>query len=300
MPTVTPLPTSTPKPTEKPWPQPTQFPIPTPGPTPSIRQIGKTEQPKLSYPTYECGEKGEEVLELVKTLQEEHPFWIEMDVIEELESKYDYSEQDILYGVYNNDWKEDCLSRAKWRIEDGAVSRARLLEFMTFDFHNTEEDLVYAVDNCGADWNQEAVETLEQLLYGPHSSGTSYTYAVQYMKEVYFTDEQIEYAFHALGEIDWEEQMRKKSKMYLEDAACGASPFYLLCRLVDSHDFDYNMAVDYVDSLRDEIDWDAQAYRMVKYFSPHQKTREEVLWALAVNGFTKEQAEKAADRYGWK
>ena len=110
-PTATVAPTATPKPTVTPWPIATPCPTPTPGPTPSVSQIEVPKSEQISFPVYKCGEKGEEVLALVKSLREED-YYHSSDLIELLSAEYNYSEQDILYGVYNSGWKEWCTKRA--------------------------------------------------------------------------------------------------------------------------------------------------------------------------------------------
>ena len=298
-PTATVAPTTTPKPAATPWPMPTDIPIPTPGPTPSISQIKGDTTKQVSFHVYKCGEKGEEVLELVKSLREEEPHLYDDDLIELLSDEYNYSEQDILYGVYNSGWKEWCTTVAKAQIERSAFSENHLLEYMATSFPFIEEDVVYAVENCGADWSQEAVESLERHLFGPYSSGTSYIYAVEFHKECGFTNDQIEYAFNALGDIDWNEQVHKKIKVYTENMPSGISYPQLLDRLVGSHEFDYELAKKAVESIKNEIDWNAQAVKSAKYFAPYRSDRDDLLHALVYNKFTMEQAEYAANKIGW-
>lgn len=298
-PTVTVAPTATPKPTKNPWPTPTNIPIPTPGPTPSIRQIDGVKKKPIPFRTYKCGEKGEEVLALVKTLREEDADISPYRLVDLLSEEYEYSEQDILYGVYNSDWKEWCTEFAELQVDDGEFSKHRLLEYLGTYYEFIEEDLVYAVEHCDADWNEEAVESLELLLYGKYRSGTSYIYAVEFMKQGYYTDEQIEYAFDAIGEVDWEEQVQIKIKVYTEDSMSGVSYLSLIDRLVDSHDFDYEMSVKAVENIKDQVDWNAQAVKAAKYFAPYRSSREDLLHALTLNKFTAEQAEYAANKIGW-
>lgn len=298
-PTATVAPTATPKPTVTPWPIATPWPTPTPGPTPSISQIKVDATKPISFHVYKCGEKGEEVLELVKSLRAEKPHLYDDDLIELLSDEYNYSEQDILYGVYNSGWKEWCTKRATAEIERRALSEHQLLKELASSLPYIEEDIVYAVEHCGADWNQEATESLDRLLYASFSSGTSYIYSVVFQKEMGFTNEQIEYALNAMGEIDWEEQMRKKIKMYTGEDWYGISYPALLDRLVYSHNFDYQMSVRIWKSIKDEIDWNAEAVKAAKYFAPYRSDRDDLLQALVYNKFTLEQAEYAANAIGW-
>lgn len=297
-PTATVAPTATPKPTVTPWPIATPCPTPTPGPTPSVSQIEVPKSEQISFPVYKCGEKGEEVLALVKSLREED-YYHSSDLIELLSAEYNYSEQDILYGVYNSGWKEWCTKRATAEIERRALSEHQLLKELASSLPYIEEDIVYAVEHCGADWNQEATESLDRLLYASFSSGTSYIYSVVFQKEMGFTNEQIEYALNAMGEIDWEEQVRKKIKMYTGEDWTGISYPALLDRLVYSHNFDYQMSVRIWESIKDEIDWNAEAVKAAKYFAPYRSDRDDLLQALVYNRFTLEQAEYAAKAIGW-
>lgn len=297
-PTATVAPTATQKPTATSWPIATPCPTPTPGPTPSVSQIEVPKNEQISFPVYKCGEKGEEVLALVKSLREED-YYHSSDLIELLSAEYNYSEQDILYGVYNSGWKEWCTEIATARIEQRPLSEYALLKEIATTFPYIEEDVVYAVAHCGADWNQEATESLDRLLYASFSKGTSYIYSVVYQKEMGFTNEQIEYALNAMGEIDWEEQVRKKIKMYTGEDWTGISYPALLDRLVYSHNFDYQMSVRIWESIKDEIDWNAEAVKAAKYFAPYRSDRDDLLQALVYNRFTLEQAEYAAKAIGW-
>lgn len=298
-PTATVAPTATQKPTAISWPIATPWPTPTPGPTPSVSQIEVPKNEQISFPVYKCGEKGEEVLALVKSLREEAPNSYPNGLIELLSAEYNYSEQDILYGVYNSGWKEWCTEIATARIEQRPLSEYELLKEIATTFPYIEEDVVYAVEHCGADWNQEATESLDRLLYASFSKGTSYIYSVVYHKEMGYTNEQIEYALNAMGEIDWEEQARKKIKMYTGENGYGISYPALLDRLVYSHNFDYQMSVRIWESIKDEIDWNAEAVKAAKYFAPYRSDRDDLLQALVYNKFTLEQAEYAAKAIGW-
>lgn len=297
-PTATVAPTATPKPTATPRPTPTAIPIPTPAPTPSISQIDGPKPPQISFNVYECGEKGEEVLELVTSLREENQYLTATKIIELLSTEYNYSTEDVLYGVYNSGWSSTCITYAKANIKNGSYSKTGLIKELASFLPYIEEDLIYAVENCEADWNQEAVESLEQSLYGTYSTGSSYRECVMSLKNKYYTEEQIAYALSAV-EVDWHEQALKKISVYTETRKSGVSYLELIQRLTESHSFEYEIAKEAADSIKDSIDWNEQATKSAKAFAPYCASRAELLQTLENNGFTTDQAEYALKAIGW-
>ena len=290
-PTVTPLPTATPTPTATPLPTATS----TPMPTPLVSQIKATYTEKLQFNEYTCGEKGEEVLELVKSLREENPNLSRSRLVELLSTEYEYSEQDVMYGVYNSGWKEFCLEIVKNRVENGTQSKMGLLKYLGKNYPFIEEDLVYAVENCEADWNEQAVKSLENSLYGPKSSGKSYKDCVEAMKNACFTDEEIEYALEML-KPDWQEQAVKKAKTYTEKAQGGGISYLgLIDRLVESHSFDEAMATRAAESIKNDVNWNEQAVKSMKWFMKGGHSRERLIEILQDKKFTDEQIEYALE-----
>ena len=189
--------------------------------------------------------------------------------------------------------KEFCLEIAKNRVENGTQSKMGLLRYLGKNYPFVEEDLVYAVENCEADWNEQAVKQLENTLYGPYSSGQSYKGCVEAMKNAGFTDEEIEYALEML-KPDWQEQAAKKAKTYTEKPQGGGISYLgLIERLVESHSFDEEMAVRAAESIKNDVNWNEQAVKSMKWFMKGGHSRKRLAEMLRDNYFTDEQIEYA-------
>ena len=91
---------------------------------------------------------------------------------------------------------------------DGLIEQ---LEYEDF----SHADAVYAANNCGADWKEQAVLKAESYL---ESSSFSYEGLVSQLEYEGFTGQQAKYGAANCG-ADWKEQAAKKAKSYLEIAS---------------------------------------------------------------------------------
>ena len=83
------------------------------------------------------------------------------------------------------------------------------MERLVFDDF-TKEQAAYGADNCGADWNEQAVEAAENMLKYGHYSYDGLVEALEYDD---FIKEQAAHGADNCG-ADWYEQARKAAKDY--------------------------------------------------------------------------------------
>lgn len=76
-----------------------------------------------------------------------------------------------------------------------AFSYEGLIDQLVFEKF-TEEEATYGVDNCGADWNEQAAKKAEDYL---SFSSFSREGLIEQLKFEKFTDDQAEYGVKAVG-----------------------------------------------------------------------------------------------------
>ena len=91
--------------------------------------------------------------------------------------------------------KANALKTAKSYLSHSAFSYDRLIEQLEYEGY-TNEEAVYAVDNCGADWNEQAAKVAASYL--KHSSFSKDGLKRQLEYEG-FTSTQISYALKEVG-----------------------------------------------------------------------------------------------------
>ena len=107
--------------------------------------------------------------------------------------------------------KQNALKSAKSYLKISAFSREGLIGQLEYEeFSN--EDAVYAVDNCGADWNEQALKSAKSYL---KYSSFSYKGLKNQLEYEEFTSEQAKYAVDNCG-ADWNEQAKKTAESYLK------------------------------------------------------------------------------------
>lgn len=107
--------------------------------------------------------------------------------------------------------QKNALEKANDYLRFSAFSREGLigqLEYEEFSY----EDAVYAVDHCGADWNEQALEKAESYLKFSAFSASGLQEQLEFEK---FTKEQASYGVKNCG-ADWMEQAVKKAESYLK------------------------------------------------------------------------------------
>lgn len=91
--------------------------------------------------------------------------------------------------------KQNALSTAKQYLNFSAFSYQGLLEQLEYEGYSNEES-TYAVDNCGADWNEQAAKTAKAYM---NSSSFSKSGLIEQLEFEGFTKEQAQYGATAVG-----------------------------------------------------------------------------------------------------
>lgn len=157
----------------------------------------------------------------------------------------------------------------------------------------------YALDNCGADWNNEALIVAKNWL----ERGNGYTpqQLLENLVEISgFTQEQAAYGMENCG-ADWNQEALKVAKYFLE-IELGYSHSSMIKVLVGDYGFTEVQAKYAADNCG--ADWNEVAVDHVKLFMKYAEepyTREEMIEEM-VNyfGFTEEQAIYAVNKVGLK
>ena len=96
---------------------------------------------------------------------------------------------------YATTGKSNALSKAKSYLNSSAFSRKGLIEQLEYEgFSN--DDATYAVDHCGADWNEQAVKKAKSYL---RSSSFSRQRLIEQLEYEGFTHSQAEYGVKGAG-----------------------------------------------------------------------------------------------------
>lgn len=126
----------------------------------------------------------------------------DIDIVEESKNDID---DNITIGQKN------ALATAKSYLDFKGFSYEGLKEQLEYEKYE-QDDIIYAVDNCGADWNQEALESAESYL---DFQAFSYDGLIEQLEYEKFTKEQAIYGADNCG-ADWNEQAVKCAENYLD------------------------------------------------------------------------------------
>lgn len=107
--------------------------------------------------------------------------------------------------------KTNALKSAKSYLEYSAFSYQGLIDQLEYEKYSNEE-AVYAVDNCGANWNEQAVKSAKSYL---DYSAFSYQGLIKQLEYEKFTNSEATYGADNCG-ADWNEQAVKSAASYLE------------------------------------------------------------------------------------
>jgi hypothetical protein len=91
--------------------------------------------------------------------------------------------------------QRNALKSALSYLEFSAFSYTGLVEQLEYEEY-TKEEATYAVDNCGADWNEQAAKSAESYI---EFSAFSRSGLIEQLKYEGFTQEQAEYGANAVG-----------------------------------------------------------------------------------------------------
>lgn len=107
--------------------------------------------------------------------------------------------------------QKNAKAKAYSYLNYSAFSYSGLVDQLIYEgFSN--EDAAYGVDNCGADWSEQALKKAKEYL---NYSSFSYTGLLQQLEYEKFTNEQATYAVNNCG-ADWSEQAVKKANDYMK------------------------------------------------------------------------------------
>ena len=90
---------------------------------------------------------------------------------------------------------ENALAKAKLYLKSMSFSYTGLVDQLEYNGYS-EEEAIYAVDNCGADWNEEAAKKAKSYI---DSMAFSRKELIDQLKYNGFTDEQAEYGVEQVG-----------------------------------------------------------------------------------------------------
>lgn len=162
-----------------------------------------------------------------------------------------------------------------------AMSYEELIDQLEYDGHS-HAAAVFAADNCGANWTDQALRSALNYL-----DFMAFSYQGLYDQLVYekFTADQAQYAVDNCG-ADWFEQALSSAKNYLEFSAFSYESLYEQLLYEDYTEAQAQYGVDNCGA-----NWSEQA---VKYAANLLKygtfTRSELIYQLEYVGFTSEQA----------
>ena len=107
--------------------------------------------------------------------------------------------------------QKDALDKADSYLSWTNFSRQGLIDQLEYEGFS-QADSEYAVDNCGADWNEQALGKAKSYL---KSSAFSYSGLIDQLEYEDFTTEQATYAVDNCG-ADWNEQAIKCAERYIK------------------------------------------------------------------------------------
>lgn len=188
-------------------------------------------------------EENDEIIPLGNASIEEDYRYIIRDVCKEikesmtLESGKPNSLRNPRYGTTKEN-REDAILDAKYYLSSFlSYSKPLLIEKLEKDGY-IHEDAIYAADNCGADWNKQAVKTAENYI---SFEALSYNKLLEALTSIEkFTYEQAKYGINNC-EVDWNEQARKRIQSYVySNELCSYDE---LIKLLEEEGFTYEQAV---------------------------------------------------------
>ncbi len=131
--------------------------------------------------------------------------------------------------------EKNALGSAKSYLRYSAFSYEGLIGQLEYEGYSHEE-AVFAVEHCGADWNEQALKSAKDYL---EYSAFSYTGLIKQLEYEKFTAEQATYGADNCG-ADWNEQAVKSAKEYLEYSSFSRQG---LINQLEFEGFTYDQAV---------------------------------------------------------
>lgn len=185
--------------------------------------------------------------------------------------------------------KQNALKKAKSYLNYSAFSYLGLIDQLEYEKFS-HEDAVYAVDNCGADWNDQALKRAKSYLNHSSFSYQSLIHQLEYEK---YTSEQSVYAADNCG-ANWNDQALKKAKSYLYNSAFS---YKSLIQQLEYEKYTSEQAIYAADNCG--ANWNEQAAKKAKSYLNHSSfSRQGLIEQLEYEGFTHEQAVYGVDSVG--
>ena len=114
--------------------------------------------------------------------------------------------------------QKNALAKAKDYLDFTSFSYSGLIDQLEYEGFTTEE-ATYAVDNCGADWGEQAAKKAQEYL---NYSSFSRSGLIGQLEYEGFTTEEATYAVDNCG-ADWNEQAAQKAQDYLNYSSFSRS-----------------------------------------------------------------------------
>ena len=190
--------------------------------------------------------------------------------------------------------QRNALSKASSYLSHSAFSYQGLIEQLEFSGFK-HDAAVFAADNCGADWFEQAEKKAESYL---KYSSFSRTGLIEQLEYSGFTNEEaVHGADYALskptgdGLTSGQSNALNKAKSYLSHSAFSYTG---LVEQLEYSGFDHEDAVFAADNCG--ADWNEQAVKKAQSYLEHSSfSKERLIEQLVYSGFTKEQARHGAD-----
>ena len=180
--------------------------------------------------------------------------------------------------------------------KEAAVAEAKkFLVYMGY----AEEDAKYGVDNCGADWNEQAAKRAKAL---SEKGEYSYDNLVEKLESEGFTHEQAVYGASSVSQSSGEQSGGSDTSSAVEAAKKYLdSGSYSYTALVDKLQQDgYSTADAEYAANNCGADWNKKAAEEAKaLISSGTYTKEELIDKLMLKGYTFEQAASGAEANGY-
>lgn len=114
--------------------------------------------------------------------------------------------------------ESNCVDKAESYLDLGGFSKESLSKQLKYEGFSAKE-ISYAIKNCDADWNEQALEKAKSYLNMGGSSNKGLHKQLEYEG---FTAKQITYAIKN-ADADWNEQAAIKAKSYLDMSSFSKS-----------------------------------------------------------------------------
>lgn len=186
--------------------------------------------------------------------------------------------------------ESNALARAKSYLDYTSFSRTGLIEQLEFEGFD-KKSAEYGVDNCGADWNEQAVLKAQSYISYTSFSTSSLIDQLEYEG---FTHEQAVYGVEHI-DFDQNDQALLKAKSYLDYTAFS---FTGLVEQLEYEGFSHSEAVNAANNCG--ADWNEQAAKKAESYLKYSSfSKSGLIDQLEFEGFTHEQAKYGVKKAGF-